>query len=130
MITVSHIDWLIQTDEEGTMKKIVTLAVMGLSLLSNTGQAEDKPGMKQGMPGMGGMQGMMHMSPEQMDKHMRSMQSHMLMMHDYSNRILSEKDPKKKQSLKDEQLELMKAHHMQMMKHRQQMRQMHRQQMQ
>ena len=36
-------------------------------------------------------------------------------MHDLSNKILAENDPKKKQALKDEQLELIKAEHMQMM---------------
>lgn len=112
------------------MKKILTLAVMGLTFISAASQAEDKSGMKHSMSGMGGMQGMMHMSPEQMETHMRGMQAHMLMMHDYSNKILAEKDPKKRQSLKDEQLELMKAHHMQMMKHRQNMKQMHQQMMQ
>ena len=68
--------------------------------------------------------GKMHMSPEQMDAHMRAMQEHMLTMHDYSNKILAEKDPAKKEKLKAEQLELMKAHHMQMMAHRKQMKEM------
>lgn len=107
------------------MKKILTLIVMGLSFIATSGQAEDKPGMKHAMPGMGGGQGMMHMSPEQMDTHMRGMQAHMLMMHDYADKILAEKDPEKKQKLKNEQLELMKAHHMQMMQHRKNMMQMH-----
>lgn len=105
-----------------TTTLFLAFAVSGTNLY-----AQDKTGMPhsmQGMGGMGGMSGMMHMSPEQMDTHMRSMQAHMLMMHDYSNKILAEKDPEKKQKLKDEQLELMKAHHMQMMAHRQRMMKM------
>jgi hypothetical protein len=51
----------------------------------------------------------------------------MLMMHDLSNQILAEKDPAKKESLKKQQLELMKAHHEQMMQHRQQKMQEHNQ---
>jgi hypothetical protein len=63
-----------------------------------------------GMGMMGGMD----------EEHLRSMQEHMLMMHDYSNKILAEKDPAKQAQLKNQQLELMKAHHAQMMQHRQQ----------
>ncbi|MGR8929233.1 MAG: hypothetical protein ACU836_01245 [Gammaproteobacteria bacterium] len=58
------------------------------------------------------MSGMDH---AKMSDHMNEMQTHMLMMHDLSNQILAEKDPKQQQSLKDQQLELMKAHHKQMM---------------
>lgn len=64
----------------------------------------------QGMGGMGNIQGMGEMSPEQMEQKMRSMQEYMLKMHDLSNQILSEKKPIKKQVLKDKQLELMKKH--------------------
>ena len=46
------------------------------------------------------------MSPE----HLKEMQTHMLLMHDLSNKILAEKDPKKQQALKDQQLEVMRAH--------------------
>jgi hypothetical protein len=80
-------------------------------------------GMHQGMGmGMGMMGGM---TEEQKNEHMRAMQEHMLKMHDLSNQILSEKDPAKKESLKNQQLELMKAHHAQMMEHRQQKMQEH-----
>lgn len=67
--------------------------------------------------GMGGMMGgmMMGMSDEEKDKHMRSMQEHMLKMHDLSNRILAEKDSAQKEQLKNEQLQLIKAHHAEMM---------------
>ncbi|MCK9397783.1 MAG: hypothetical protein M0Q44_19610 [Methylobacter sp.] len=71
-------------------------------------------GMQQGMGMMGGM------TEEQKTEHMRAIQDHMLQMHDLSNQILSEKDPAKKEALKNQQLELMKAHHAQMMEHRQQ----------
>ena len=79
-------------------------------------------GMQHGMGGMGmhrgmgGMMGMMAgMSEEEKDKHLRSMQDHMLKMHDLSNKILAEKDPTKQEELKKEQLQLMKAHHAEMM---------------
>ena len=77
-------------------------------------------GMQHGMGGgMGmhrGMGGMMaDMTEEQKDKHMRSMQEHMLKMHDLSSQILAEKDATKKEQLKTQQLQLMKAHHAEMM---------------
>jgi len=91
------------------------------------GKGPGMPGMSHGGPGMGpgmmshgkggpgmGMMGM-GMNDEQMTEHMRGMQEHMLMMHDLSNKILAETDTTKKQALKDQQLELMKAHHQQMM---------------
>jgi len=108
------------------MKKIMTItAVFACAFFIPGVSAQDKPEMQHSMKGMDSMQGKMQMSKEKMDDHMRAMQAHMLMMHDYSNKILSEKDPEKKQKLKDEQLELMKAHHKQMMMHRQKMEQMH-----
>jgi len=73
----------------------------------------------QGMGMMGGM------TEEQKDQHMRAMQEHILMMHDLSNQILAEKDPAKKEQLKNQQLQLMKAHQMQRKEHRQQMKQEH-----
>jgi hypothetical protein len=89
-------------------------------------------GMGGGMGGMGGgMGGMMGgMSEEQKDQHIRSMQEHMLRMHDLSNQILNEKDPAKKEQLKKQQFELIKAHHKQMMEHRQQGQKEHQQMMQ
>jgi len=41
---------------------------------------------------------------------LRDVQDHLLTMHDLSTKILAEKDPKKQKALKDQQLELMKAH--------------------
>ncbi len=92
---------------------------------SMQGMMKGKGNMK-GMDGMGKMGGMENMSPEMMDQKMRSMQEHMLKMHDLSNQILGENDAKKKQQLKDEQLNLMKKH-MKMMKamHMNKMQNMH-----
>jgi len=87
-------------------------------------QPAKEMGSHQGMGGMGmGMMG--GMSEEQQTEHMRSMQEHMLTMHDLSNQILAEKDPAKKEALKKQQLDLMKSYHAQMMGHRQQMMQEH-----
>jgi hypothetical protein len=88
-------------------------------------------GMGAGMQhGMGGGMGMHHgmggmmagMTEEQKDQHLRSMQEHMLKMHDLSNQILAEKDAATKEGLKKQQLDLMKAHHTQMMENHRQMR--------
>jgi len=76
---------------------------------------KDMP-MHHGMGMMGGM------SEEQRDQHLRAMQDHMLEMHDLSNQILAEKDPAKKEQLKNKQLDLMKAHQAQMMMHHQPMK--------
>lgn len=89
-------------------------------------QAESMAGMNKGM-GMMGM--MMPMSDEQMEARMKAKQAHMLMMHDLSNKILAETDPVKKQALKDQQIELMKAHHKKMMTmHKQKMNPHHKMQ--
>ena len=55
------------------------------------------------------------MTEEQRDQHARAIQEHLLKMHDLSNQILAEQDPAKKEQLKNQQLELMKAHHAKMM---------------
>lgn len=78
-----------------------------------------------GMAGMqhGGMQGgmqhgggMMHGGMGMMDdQHIAAMQEHILKMHDLSNQILAEKDPAKKEQLKQQQRDVMKAHHEEMM---------------
>lgn len=93
-------------------------ALLLLSLCSAVSAADQPMQMKQHQMMKGrGMMG--NMSEEQREQHMRSMQEHMLNMHDLSNRILSEQDPQKKQQLKDQQLELMKAHHQKMRSMRQ-----------
>ena len=58
---------------------------------------------------------MAKMDESKMMEHLKMRQDQMLKMHDLSNKILAETDPKKKQALKDEQLELIKVEHMQMM---------------
>ncbi len=48
------------------------------------------------------------MSPAQITEYLKGVQSHILAMHDLSNKILAETDPQKQQELKDQQLELMR----------------------
>ena len=57
----------------------------------------------------------MKMDESKMMAHLKMKQEQMLKIHDLSNTILAETDPKKKQALKDQQLELIKVVHMQMM---------------
>ena len=111
-------------DEGVNMNKFCKiLLVMIMIPLSQVAMAEDQdmqkkhhPQNRQGMDMMGGKGGMgKMMDPQKMDQRMKKMQEHMLMMHDLSDKILAEKDPKRRQELKDQQLKLMKAHHMQMM---------------
>jgi hypothetical protein len=88
-------------------------------------------GMHQGMPMHEGMQGkpmhgMMGMHEDMMSpEHLKEKQAHILLMHDLSNKILAEKDPKKQQALKDQQLEVMKAHMKAMMEKRHKMKMAH-----
>ena len=86
-----------------------TLFITALLTLSAASYAQE-PAMGDGMG-----HDMSKMDPAKMTEQMKSKQEHMLMMHDLSNKILAEQDPQKQQALKDQQLELMKAHHMQMM---------------
>lgn len=67
----------------------------------------------------------MHMDGRMSPERLQAVQAHMLALHDLSNKILAEKDPKKQQVLKDQQIELMKAHmadrmakHQEHMKHK------------
>lgn len=88
------------------------------------------PGMEMhdGMPGMGmpdGMPGMGRHGDMMSLEHLKERQAHMLIMHDLSNKILAEKDPKKQQALKDQQLEVMKAHMKEMMAKHHKMRMSH-----
>jgi hypothetical protein len=106
-------------------QSIATLILF--AIMTATSSAEDiqklppppmkEMGMQHGMGGMMGSGMMAGMTEEQKDQHLRSMQEHMLKMHDLSNQILAEKDASKKEQLKTEQLQLMKAHHVQMMEH-------------
>lgn len=98
----------------------VLLLLLPLSMVSF---AEEPQKPTEPMKGMGMHQGMgmmRGMTEEQKNEHMHTMQEHMLSIHDLSNQILAEKDPAKKEALKNQQLELMKAHHARMMEHRQQ----------
>ena len=97
--------------------KLIMPLVILLSF-STTGYAlDEKMDMKKhhAMKGMGGGMGMMNMTEEQKEQHMRAMQEHMLSMHDLSNRILAEKNPETQKKPKEEQLQLMKVHHQKMM---------------
>jgi len=91
-------------------KLIAILALVSLSqvCLAAVEPVEKSSEMKMDHP-------MAKMDELKMMEHLKMRQEQMLKMHDLSNKILAESDPKKKQALKDEQLELIKAEHMQMM---------------
>jgi hypothetical protein len=61
---------------------------------------------------MGGPMGNMNAMGGMMmsDERLKQKQEHLLKMHDLSNKILAATDPKEKDKLKAEQLELMRAH--------------------
>lgn len=82
----------------------------------------DRTGMQMCMGGM--HMGMMaNMSEEEKEKRLRTKQKHMLKMHDLSNQILTAKDPKEKERLEEEQIQLMKTHMAEMMAKRKMMMQ-------
>ncbi len=91
----------------------VLLLLLPMSIISYAAEPQktDEPMKEMGMGGM---------TEEQKNEHLRTMQEHMLQIHDLSNQILSEKDQAKKEALKNQQLELMKAHHAQKMQHHRQ----------
>ncbi len=92
------------------------LIIGALLILSPAGHAQQPPHPPMDMgDGMGMEHNMGAMDPAKMLEHMKKKQEHMLMMHALSNKILAEKDPQKQQALKDQQLELIKAHHQEMM---------------
>lgn len=83
-----------------------------------------KPASKMNMENkMGG-----EMDHDMMVKHLQQEQEHRLKMHDLSNKILSEKDAKKQEALKHQQLELMMEHHRHKMKMHHQMMKKHKMQ--
>ncbi|MDD5277116.1 MAG: hypothetical protein PHR16_13665 [Methylovulum sp.] len=102
----------------------ITIAILLIFPLSSLSYAVEpqKPTEPQkattSMPGMGmphkGM-GMMGMTEAEQEKHLQAEQEHMLMMHDLSNKILAEQDSAKKEALKSQQRQLMKAHRAKMM---------------
>ena len=102
-----------------TLTKTLLIAALSAGAGLSNAQQPHHPPQDQNAGGgmMGGMMGgMQHdADPAKMNAHMQKMQEHMLMMHDLSNKILAETDPKKQPALKDQQLEMMKVHHMAMM---------------
>lgn len=103
------------------------LLLLPISMISGAEEAPKaaEPMKEMAMPHNMGMGMMAGMTEEQKNEHLRGMQEHMLIMHDLSNKILAEQDAEKKEALKNQQLELMKAHHAQMMEHRQQKKEQH-----
>jgi len=101
------------------MKNLFSLfAILALMSINQVSIAEEqstaKPAMKMDQ-GMGEGQ----MDHPKMMEHMKMEQEHQLKIHDLSNKILAETDPKKQQELKDQQLKLMEErmmHKMKMMK--------------
>lgn len=88
---------------------IAILAAVCLSeVCSAADPAEKAPDMKMDSA-------MSAMDESKMMEHLKVRQEQMLKMHDLSNKILAETDPSKRQALKDQQLELIRADHMQMM---------------
>jgi hypothetical protein len=91
------------------VKLIAVLALVSLSQVCfSADPVENKPEMKMD-PAMA------NMDEAKMMEHLKIRQEEMLKMHDLSSKILAETDPKKKQALKDQQLELIKTEHKQMM---------------
>jgi hypothetical protein len=85
-----------------------------LSLSAQAEQAVTPPAATPPPPAqpMGGAMGNMNAMGGMMmsDERLKQKQEHLLKMHDLSNRILAATDPKEKEKLKAEQLELMRAH--------------------
>ena len=91
------------------IKLIAILALVALSQVTLAADPVEKtPEMKMDHA-MGAM------DESKMMEHLKVRQEEMLKMHDLSTKILAETDPKKRQALKDQQLELIKAEHIQMM---------------
>jgi hypothetical protein len=109
---------------------LMLLLPMSMAGVAETSQQPKAPMDEMKMESGMGMGMMGDMTEEQMEQHLRSMQDHMLAMHDLSNQILAEKDAAKKEQLKNQQLQLMKAHRAQMMEHRMQKKMRHQQKMQ
>ncbi|MGR9045115.1 MAG: hypothetical protein ACU83N_07455 [Gammaproteobacteria bacterium] len=101
----------------------MTVIVFGQTVVAAVKSApKPMPEMKM-EPKMGG-----EMDHDMMVKHLQMEQEHRLKIHDLSNKILSEKDPKKQEELKHQQLELMIEHHMHKMKMHHQMMKKHKMQ--
>lgn len=85
---------------------VVCIIFSTTSIAENANPPEQKPSCM----GMGAMHKSMmgNMTDEQKEKHMRAKQEHMLTMHKLSDQILDTDDPKEKEQLKQQQLDLMK----------------------
>lgn len=105
---------------------LITLITLSYSLHSAAEEAAKMGSASMGAPmqhegGLhgGGMQhgggGMMQHGGGMDEQHLQGMQEHILKMHELSNQILAEKDPAKKEQLKQQQRDVMKAHHTEMM---------------
>ena len=100
------------------------IGLLFLSMVSHAGQTEkskESAGTMKMQGGMGKHQGMGmmgNMTEQEKEQHLRTMQEHMLKMHELSNKILAETNPAKKEELKNEQLQLMKKYYGQMMERR------------
>jgi hypothetical protein len=108
--------------------KSTAVLLLMLPLSGASFAAEPMQGMNMNKPqgaDAGKHEGMGMMGMGMSEEHLRAMQEHMLQMHDLSNQILAEKDPAKQAQLKNQQLELMKAHQAKMMQHHSQMMQGH-----
>jgi hypothetical protein len=105
-----------------SMKKFLlsTATLLFLTQISMAAFAADPQKAPEPMPGMKMHHGM-GMMGGMTDEKLQGMQEHMLMLHDLSNQILAEKDSAKKQALKKQQLDMMKAHHSEMMQKHQKM---------
>ncbi len=106
------------------LKNLINAALVAGAVCLPLTQAEETPnpatpggGHQMGGMGMGGM--MMN------EDKLKQTQEHLLKMHELSTKILAATDPKEKDRLKAEQLELMKQHekhhHMMMQQHMQEM---------
>jgi opacity protein-like surface antigen len=99
------------------MKQLLAaLTIIALSY-SAASFAEQPPAPMAGMQHEGMQSGMQHggggMAMD--EQHVQLMQEHILKMHELSTQILAEKDPAKKEQLKQQQRDVMKAHHAGMM---------------
>jgi len=105
------------------LKSLINAALLATAASLPVLQAEEapKPASPNGGHQMGGMGPGMMMNEERL----KQMQEHLLKMHELSSKILAATDPKEKDRLKAEQLELMKDHekhhHMMMQQHMQEM---------
>lgn len=97
------------------LKTLLVIATLSFTATGIAEQAHHPKPMDAGKSDKAMAHDMEGMDPAKMSEHLKQKQEHMLMMHDLSNRILAETDPAKQQALKDQQLEIMKAHHMKMM---------------